>query len=336
MTAIAADAEVRPITKAPTKAYKPRISSQWLKRLEITILAGPALVVFSLFVIIPVIMAAYYGFFKWKGLGAPTNFIGFDNYIDIITDSTFRAAVGHNFFVVLFSLLMQGPLAILFALLMNQKIRGRSLIRVLIFVPYVVSEVIAGTGWQLMSSDTGAINGLLAKMGLESWQQSWLANPEIAKWTLMIILTWKYVGFAVILMLAGLQSIPEELYEAAAIDGATFWQQQFRITLPLLGPTIRIWCFLSIIGALQLFDVVNIVWGQYISNTAGTSTMATYMYLNGHMAGNYGFGSAAAVIMFLISLAVALLYQRFVLNRDTDGAITGESNKDKRKKKGGK
>ena len=139
----------------------------------------------------------------------------------------------------------------------------------------------------------------------------------------MGILTWKYVGFAVILFLAGLQGIPDELTEAAAIDGASYWQIQRRITLPLLGPTIRIWAFLSMIGALQLFDLVYIIWGQYVASTAGTSTMATYMVANGRNAGEYGYGSAVAVVLFFISLAAALIYQRFVLHRDTEGAITG-------------
>jgi len=137
-----------------------------------------------------------------------------------------------------------------------------------------------------------------------------------------VIITWKYVGFAVILFLAGLQGIPEELPEAAAIDGASFWQIQRHITLPLLSPTLRIWAFLSIIGALQLFDLVYIIWGQYISSTAGTSTMATYLVANGRNAGNYGYGNAVAVVLFLISLVVALIYQRYVLRRDTEGAIT--------------
>jgi ABC-type sugar transport system permease subunit len=138
----------------------------------------------------------------------------------------------------------------------------------------------------------------------------------------MAIISWKYIGFAVILMLAGLQAIPEELHEAAAIDGASYWQIQRRITLPLLGPTIRIWAFLSIIGSLQLFDLVYIIWGEYVSGTAGTSTMAIYMVGQGRDAGNYGYGSAIAVVMFLISLIVALIYQRFVLRRDLRGAVT--------------
>ena len=126
-----------------------------------------------------------------------------------------------------------------------------------------------------------------------------------------------------ILFLAGMQNIPEELSEAAAVDGASYWQTQRRITLPLLGPTIRIWAFLSIIGALQLFDLVYIIWGQYVASTAGTSTMATYMVTEGRNAGNYGYGNAVAVVLFLISLIIALVYQRFVLRRDTEGALTG-------------
>lgn len=296
----------------------------WRKRGEIALLSGPALIMFVGFVILPVAMAAFYGFFKWNGFGWPTEFIGLDNYRMMWEDETFRQAVLHNGVIVVLSLLLQGPVAILFALLLNQKIRGRSIIRVLIFVPYVISEVIVGIGWSLMLQDAGALNSLLEKWGLGFLQQSWIADPSIAMGSLMIIITWKYLGFAVILMLAGMQSIPEELYEAAAIDGAGFWKIQWSITVPLLGPTIRIWAFLSIIGSLQLFDLVNIIWGQYIAATAGTSTMATYMYQNGHLAGSYGYGNAVAVMLFLITLIVALVYQRFVLRRDTEGALTGD------------
>jgi ABC-type sugar transport system permease subunit len=174
-----------------------------------------------------------------------------------------------------------------------------------------------------MLQTNGAVNDVLRSTGLGWLAHDWLANPKLAIWTLMLILTWKYVGFAVILFLAGMQNIPEELSEAAAVDGASYWQTQRRITVPLLGPTIRIWAFLSIIGALQLFDLVYIIWGQYVSSTAGTSTMATYMVTEGRNAGNYGYGNAVAVVLFLISLVIALLYQRFVLRRDTEGALTG-------------
>ena len=294
----------------------------WRQRFEILVLAGPAVLMFVTFVIFPVFMAAYYGFFRWRGFGPATDFVGLQNYRIILTDPLFLSALKHNVLIVVLSLIMQGPAAVAFALLLNQNIKGRSLIRVLIFVPYVVSEVIVGTGWSLMLQYTGALNDLLQKMGLGALQFDWIANANVAIWTLMVIISWKYLGFAVILMLAGMQSIPDELYEAAAIDGASFWKIQRWITLPLLGPTIRVWAFLSIIGSLQLFDLVYVIWGQYVSSTAGTSTMATYMVREGRLAGNYGYGNAVAVVIFLISLVIALAYQRFVLRRDTEGALT--------------
>lgn len=293
------------------------------ERAEITLLSTPAIIIFLGFVIFPVFMAVYYGLFKWKGFGSPSSngqFIGIDNFVLILKDPVFQKAVGHNFFIAVMSLIIQIPLAILFALLLNQKFKGRGLIRTLIFVPYVISEVIVGTGWSLMLQSKGAVNAVLAKLGLAG--ADWIANPKIAMWTLLFVISWKYVGFYVILMLAGLQSIPEELYEAAAVDGAGFWQMQRSITLPLLAPTVRIAAFLSIIGSMQLFDLVYIIWGQYVSDTAGTSTMATYMVREGRLASNYGYGNAIAVIIFLISLLVALLYQKFVLSKDLEGGLT--------------
>src|ERR1700722_8865822 len=262
---------------AASPTPRARMRGRGRQRLEIALLTSPAIIVFVGLVIFPVALAAYYGFYKWEGYGTATDWGGPGHYKIIFTDPTFQQALEHNGLIVVLSLVIQGPLAIGLALLLNQKIRGRALIRVLIFVPYVIS---------------------------------------------VGIITWKYIGFAVILMLAGLQSIPGELSEAARIDGASYWQVQRHITLPLLGPTIRIWAFLSIIGSLQLFDLVYISCGQYISGVAGTSTMATYMALNGRLAGNYGYGSAVAVVMFLISLVVALCYQRFVLRRDLRGAVT--------------
>ena len=310
-----------PPPSVPPGRRRPR-GLGWAGRLEVMILVGPALIFFIGFVIFPVIMAAYYGFFRWSGFGPATDFIGLQNYVTIFSDPIFQQALGHNAFIVVASLLLQGPIAILLALLLNRRMRGQSVIRVLIFVPYVIAEVIVGTGFSLMLATNGAVNGFLERVGLGWLAQDWLSDPRIAIWTLMAILTWKYIGFAVILFLAGLQGIPQELNEAAAIDGASYWQIQRTITLPLLGPTLRIWAFLSIIGALQLFDLVYIIWGQYVSSVAGTNTMAIYMVATGRNSGNFGYGSAVAVVIFVISLAVALIYQRTILRRDTAGAIT--------------
>src|SRR5699024_4776729 len=176
------DAGVDARSSAPAQR-RPR--ADWRQRGEIALLAGPGIVVFVTFVILPVAMAAFYGFFRWNGFGFPDDFVGLQNYVLILQDPTFREAVLHNMFIVVASLILQGPLAILFALLMNQKMRGRSLIRVLIFVPYVISEVVVGTGWSLMLSDVGAVNSFLEKVGLGALQMSWISEPGVAMGTLM-------------------------------------------------------------------------------------------------------------------------------------------------------
>lgn len=282
------------------------------KWLEIALFAGPALIVFVGFVILPVVLAAVYSFFNWNGLGPLERFIGFDNYARALTDPLFLKSIGNNFTIVGLSLLIQGPLAIIVALLLNRRMRGRTIIRAAIFVPYVLAEVIAGLSWKLLLSPRGGVNAFLESIGLGDLAQPWLAQPDTALWVMFGILTWKYLGFAILLMLAGLQGVPEELSEAAAIDGASWWKIQWHITIPLLGPTIRIWAFLSIIGSIQLFDMV---WVTTKGGPVGaTSTMATYMIQYGQ--GNPGYGSAVAVILFLISLVIAVLYQRHAMRRD--------------------
>jgi raffinose/stachyose/melibiose transport system permease protein len=296
-------------------------------RVEIAILVAPAIVLFLGFVILPVLLAAVYSLynlppaFRWEHLADPERFIGLANYERAFNTPEFVRAIGNNFIILFLSLLIQGPLAIGIALLLNRPMRGRGVLRLLIFVPYVLAEVIAGLSWKLLLQPQGGVNAMLEAVGLGAWQQNWLADPEIALWTLFVILTWKYLGFAIILMLAGLQGVPEELAEAAAIDGASWWQIQRHITIPLLGPTIRIWAFLSMIGALQLFDMVWVTVAPTVRSMA-TETMATYMVQQGQFAGQPGYGSAIAVILFFISLIVALLYQRFALRRDLAGAIT--------------
>ncbi len=307
------------VTAGPAPSLRPaRRSGTGRKWLEIGLFAGPALIVFVMFVIVPVALAAVYSLYNWNALGPLERFIGLDNYVRALTDPLFLTAIGNNFTILIASILIQGPLAISIALLLNRKLRGRGVIRALIFVPYVLAEVIAGLSWKLLLSPRGGVNALLEAMGLGEFTQPWLANPDIALWVMFSILTWKYLGFAILLMLAGLQGVPEELSEAAAIDGASWWQIQTRITLPLLGPTIRIWIFLSMIGSLQLFDMV---WVTTKGGPVGaTNTMAVYMIQYGQ--GQYGYGSAIAVILFVISLAVALVYQRFAMRRDLAGSLT--------------
>ena len=306
---------------APTPAPAPRRRRGTRgNALFVWAFAGPALLVYLGFVLLPVGLAAVYSVFNWNGLGPLERFIGFDNYARAFGDPVFLNAIVHNLGIVALSLVIQGPLAIGLALMLNRKLRGRTAIRVLIFVPYVLSEVVAALAFKLILPPDGPMDSWLTALGWAGEKPEWLADPNVAFWTLFAVLTWKYIGFAVILMLAGLQGVPDELFEAAAIDGASWWQIQRYITLPLLGPTIRIWAFLSIIGSLQQFDMVWVLTGGGPLNA--TTTMATYMVQFGFQRSQLGYGSAVAVILFVISLVIALVYQRFVLRRDLAGAIT--------------
>ncbi|MBX6748679.1 MAG: sugar ABC transporter permease [Micromonosporaceae bacterium] len=302
-----------------------RIRRKWYEIIGLTL---PAVAIYTLFVLVPMGFAVYYSLFRWRGSGAPSDFIGLDNYIGpygALKDPLFQSALMNNIKIVFGSLLIQGPLAIAIALLLNRRFRGRALFRMLVFVPYVLAEVTVGVMWRLILTNDGVFDTVLRDLGLDSLVRSWLGDPNLVLWTVLGVLTWKYLGFAIILLLAGLSNVPEELSEAAAIDGAGWWQIQWHVTLPLLGPTIRIWAFLSMIGSLQVFDVVWLVTTQAIRSLGAANTMATYMVSEGFLARSWGYGSAVSVILFVISFGAALLYQRLVLRRDLQGALTERS-----------
>jgi raffinose/stachyose/melibiose transport system permease protein len=289
------------------------------KRLELALLLLPALVLFIGFVLVPMIVAIYYSFYKWNGFG-PMNMVGLANYRRALSDPVFQHAIGHNLIIAGLSLVLQLPLSIALALLLNRRLRGRAFLRLVVFAPYVLSEAITAVVWLLLLQPDGFVDHALRSVGLGGFVHLWLADSHFVLYTLFAVITWKYIGFGIVLLLAGLQGIPPELHEAAAIDGASAWQINRRITLPLLGPTIRILIFLSMIGSLQLFDIV---WIMTLGGPAGaSSTMATYLFDRGFKRYEFGYGSAVAVILFIICFVFALLYQRFALRRDIDGALT--------------
>jgi raffinose/stachyose/melibiose transport system permease protein len=290
------------------------------RKLELTLLLGPALVLFLGFVLLPIAVAIYYSFYKWTGFGGLTDMVGLQNYRRALADPVFQHAIVHNLIIAGLSLVIQLPLSIALALLLNRRVRGRAVLRLVVFAPYVLSEAITAVIWLLILQPGGLADQTFKAVGLGGLVHQWLADTGIVLYTLFAVITWKYIGFGIILLLAGLQNIPPELREAAAIDGASPWQATRRIVLPLLGPTVRIWIFLSMIGSLQLFDLV---WIMTLGGPANASnTMATYILDHGFKRYEFGYGSAVSVILFIICFAFALLYQRFALRRDTDGALT--------------
>jgi raffinose/stachyose/melibiose transport system permease protein len=183
----------------------------------------------------------------------------------------------------------------------------------------VLSEVITAILFTMvLSPNAGLVNELLEVFGVSG--QTWLSDPDTVLVTLFFVTSWKYFGFHMSLYLAGRQEIPPELTEAASMDGASTWQIFRSITLPLLGPTLRISVFLSIIGAIQLFDIVWVLTGG--GPIHASETMAVTMFQNGFRRYEVGYASAISVTIFFISLVFALFYQRFVLRRDIEGAVT--------------
>jgi raffinose/stachyose/melibiose transport system permease protein len=286
---------------------------------ELPLLCGPALLLFGLFVLVPIVLAAYHSLYDWVGFGAKS-FNGLHNYTTALSDPVFRSSILHNVIIALLSVAIQLPVSIALAMLLNRRLRGQAVMRLLIFAPYVVSEAITAVIWLLLLQPGGFADEVMKRAGLGGLVQLWLGNPHIVLYTMFAVVTWKYIGFGIILLLAGLQGIPPELREAAAIDGASSLQITRHLILPLLGPTIRIWIFLSVIGSLQLFDVVWIMTAGGPANAS--STMVTYLIHNGFNSYEFGYGSAVAVILFVVCFAFALLYQRFAMRRDTAGAVT--------------
>ncbi|MGH3388463.1 MAG: carbohydrate ABC transporter permease, partial [Actinomadura sp.] len=292
------------------------------RRTTITLFLLPALVLFVLLVLVPIALAMYASLFRWNGLGGPpSDFVGTGNFRLLLDDEVFLGDLWRGLLLVALSITIQLPMALGIALLLNRRLRGRAVYRLLFFAPYVLSEVIAGVLFTMVFSPThGIANGALGLVGLGDVGATWLADPSTVLYSLFTVMTWKYFGFHMILYLAGRQNIPEELLEAAATDGANGWQVFRRITLPLLGPTIRISVFLSVIGAIQLFDLVWVLTGG--GPVHASETMAVSMYHFGFQRFQVGYASAISVAMFLISLVFALFYQRYVMGRDMEGAIT--------------
>jgi raffinose/stachyose/melibiose transport system permease protein len=272
----------------------------------------PALILYSVFVLYPIVQSISYSGYDWNGLEPLTEWVGLDNFRAAFADPLFVEAIQHNFIIIGLSLALQIPFAIALAVMLSRRLKGRG--------PFILSEVVTGVVWRQIYRPEGLFDVLLTSVGLGDLSREWLADPSIALYSLFFVISWKYFGFHMVLIMAGLQTIPNELEEAASIDGASWWQGFRFVTLPLLGPTIRVSMFLSIIGALQLFDLV------WVTTKGGpvnaTATMATYLVDWGFRRGQFGYASAVSVIIFGLSLIVALLYQRFVLRRDLEGALT--------------
>lgn len=289
--------------------------ARWGKIATIAGFLLPAALIYIALVLLPVLQAVFYSFYRWNGLGPLEGFTGLGNYVRAFGDRFFLGALNHNLQLVVMSLLLQLPLSLALALLIRELSWGRALFRTVFFLPYVLSEVITGVIWNFIyRPEGGLITSLLQNLFPQLENTALLADPNTVLYALFVVITWKFFGYHMILYIAGLQNIPVEIEEAAAIDGASRLQTLRYITLPLLGSTIRLSVYLSVLGSLQFFDLI------WIMTTGGpvsaSDTMATYLYKFGFQRFQLGYGSAIAVIMFIICFSFSLVYQRFAMRRD--------------------
>jgi raffinose/stachyose/melibiose transport system permease protein len=284
-------------------------------RLVVVLFLLPALIIFLIFVVYPIFRSVYYSTFNWKGLGLPVDNIGFGNYVKIIDDEVFQKSVKNVLIIIALSLALQLPAAIILANMVGRNLPGRALFRTIFFLPYVLSEVNTGIMWMLLYNpdpERGFINGILVQLGLHP--VNWLADLNVVLIAVFITLTWKYFGFHLLLYLTGLQNIPVEIEEAARMDGASSIQSFFFITIPLLSSTIKTSVYMSVLGSIQQFILVWIMTRGGPVNAS--ETMATYMYRFGFVRFQFGYGSAVAIIMFILCVIFSLLYQQLTRKPD--------------------
>jgi raffinose/stachyose/melibiose transport system permease protein len=302
----------RPVERA---AAVRRARVRWGEVATIVGFLLPAAIIYIGLVLLPIVQAGYYSIFRWNGLGPLQNFIGLANYVRAVGDRVFLGALGHNLQLVVLSLLIQLPLALGLALLIRGLARGRAVFRTIFFLPFVLSEVVTGVIWNFIYRPNGGlIETLLRDIAPGLSQVALLADPKTVLYALFIVITWKFFGYHMILYIAGLQNIPAELEEAAQIDGCTRLQALRYVTIPLLSSTIRLTIYLSVLGSLQFFDLI------WIMTTGGpvnaSDTMATYLYKFGFQRFQLGYGSAIAVLMFLICFGFSVVYQSVAMRRD--------------------
>jgi raffinose/stachyose/melibiose transport system permease protein len=284
---------------------------RWDSRLTVLILfLPPALVLFTLFVVLPVGEAAWYSAFNWNGFGRPTNWIGFDNYRFVFETRAFWLALRNNGLIIAVSLAIQLPLALTLALMLAERFRGAVALRMLFFMPYILAEIATGLIFSFVyDGDYGLVASIWRAFGAEA--PHLLASTETSMLAVLIVVVWKYFGFHMMLFIAALQSLDKSLIEAARIDGATRSQTLRHVVIPLLYPTIRLSIFFAIVGSLQLFDLVMPLTRGGPADSS--NTMVSFLYNNGISRMRVGYGSAIGVILFAICVTFAVTYKRWFM-----------------------
>ncbi len=275
----------------------------------------PSYAIFVVFIFIPLVYSFYLSFFKYSLLsyGAP-KFVGLGNYLTLLHDEAFWISLKNTLVYTVGTVFPTMAIGLLLAVIMNRQLWLRNLLRTLYFIPVVTSLVAASIIWSLVldSTDAGLVNGLLIKLGIAP--QAWLSSSKWALFSVIVMSIWKNIGYVMLIYLAGLQSIPDQLYEAVSIDGAGEIGKFFHITLPLLKPTTAFVFTTSMISSFQVFTPVYVMTGGgpgYSSNT-----IVNYLYQRGFQDFKMGYASTIAYALFAILFAITVLQKRYLQAED--------------------
>jgi raffinose/stachyose/melibiose transport system permease protein len=279
--------------------------------------ALPALLLFAFVVLVPSVRGVYYAFTDWDGLDPHFSFVGLGNFSDMFRDSDATQAVWHTLLIAVSITVIQNAVGLGLALGVNTAIKSRNLLRVFLFAPAVITPIVTAYLWRNLLGPDGAVNSLLSAVGLGSWQQDWLGSPRLALWAVVGVIVWQFAGYSMVIFLAGLQSVPKEVHEAAAIDGAGPVRRFCSVTRPLLAPAFTINLMLSIIGGIKLFDQVYALTGGGPGHA--TDTLSTLIYKDAFTLGEFCYSIALAVVLTII-VAVFSTGQYLVLSRNERAA----------------
>jgi raffinose/stachyose/melibiose transport system permease protein len=258
------------------------------------LLALPAVAFLLLFHFLAQGAGAWYAFTNWNGIGT-AKWIGLSNFSDIWNSPVTRGALWNTLKLAVPFVVLVNGIGLGLALALNRTVKTRHVLRSLFFLPVVLSPLASAYIWEYIFDYRGALNQLLGSIGLRSWERAWLGDPQWALWTVLVVMVWQFSGLAMVIYLAGLQGIPEELDEAGAVDGASAWHRFRRVTLPLLAPAITTSMTLTLIFGLRAFDQILALTGGGPDNA--TQTLATQVYEQTFVYGLFGYGSALALVL---------------------------------------
>ncbi len=288
-------------------------------KMAIFLFVFPGLAFFALTFVAPIILSAYYSVTDTLGPGTPVRMVGLGNYEELLLhDDRFWKALKNALLLGIGFIVIQHPVCIFFAIMLD-RIGGKSekLFRTIFFIPCVISVVVISRMWlSLLDPSFGIFNKILEFVGLESWQHAWLGESSTALGSLLAILIWSGFGWGLLFYYAGIKGIPEDLYEAARLDGASGFKLHWRITVPLLSPVISVQVTLAIITALKQMETV------FLTTNGGpgdaTQFLAVYLYNQAFSASRYGYANAISILFIVVCLIATYLANKFIRKDATD------------------